>query len=309
MSLISVIIPAKNAEATLGATLDSVAGQAGVQVETIVVDDGSTDRTREIAAGHAAAPRIVVGPGAGAAAARNAGFAASTGQTIVFLDGDDLLKPGALQRRLRVLGEEGPNTIVVTDHVELVEGRERPSRTRPDFGGDPREALLHSNRLTVHAALVPRDLLDRVPGPFIESLVVYEDWALWLHLALLGAHFRVLDIADCVYRIRSAGMVTDMTTDLPRAQGDAIRVLGLAKDWIKQTPRGDRRRLDVIRRRRLREYLWSRARDSARRGKLIRASVDALRVPLVGPGDLPRSLWRRGRRRLRAVATRMRARS
>jgi glycosyltransferase involved in cell wall biosynthesis len=305
MSLISVIIPAKNAEATLGATLDSVAGQAGVQVETIVVDDGSTDRTREIASSHAVAPRIVVGSGTGAAAARNAGLAASTGQAIVFLDADDLLKPGALRRRLRVLEEAGPDTIVVTDHVEFVEGRERPSRTRPDFGGDPREALLYSNRLTVHAALVPRELLDRVPGPFIESLVVYEDWALWLHLALLGAHFRVLDIPDCVYRIRSAGMATD----LPRAQGDAIRVLELAKDWIKQTPRGDRRRLDVIRRRRLREYLWSRARECARRGKLIRASVDAFRVPFVGPGDLPRALWRRGRRRLRAVATRMKPRS
>jgi len=309
MSLISVIIPAKNAEETLGATLDSVADQAGVDVETIVVDDGSTDRTREIASSHAVAPRIVSGSGTGAAAARNAGLAASTGRAIVFLDADDLLKPGALQRRLLALEEAGPNTIVVTDHVEFVEGRERPSRTRPDFGGDPREALLQRNRLTVHAALVPRELLDLVPGPFIESLVVYEDWALWLHLALLGVQFRVLDIPDCVYRIRSAGMATDMTTDLPRAQGDAIRVLELAKDWIRQTPRCDWGRLDLIRRRRLREYLWSRARVNARRGKLIRASVDALRVPLVGPGDLPRALWRRGRRRLRAVATRPRARS
>ena len=71
MSLISVIIPAKNAEETLGATLDSVADQAGVDVETIVVDDGSTDRTREIASSHAVAPKIAAGSGTGAAAAQS----------------------------------------------------------------------------------------------------------------------------------------------------------------------------------------------------------------------------------------------
>lgn len=295
MTLVSVIIPARDAEATLGATLDSVAGQAGVQVETVVVDDGSTDGTREIAARHAAAPTIVPGPRAGAAAARNAGFAASTGQAIVFLDADDLLKPGALARRLAVLEESGPNTIVVAEHVELVDGLERPARTRLELGSDPRDALLRNNRLTIHAALVPRALLDRVPGPFRESLVVYEDWALWLHLALLGARFRVLRIADCVYRIRPAGM----TTDRPRARRDAIRVIELAEDWIGQAPPEDQPRLEAVRCRTLRYLLALQARDAARRGELVRAVADATKALLVAPGDVPRYLWRHGRRRLR----------
>lgn len=305
MRLISVIIPAKNAEATLAATLDSIAGQAGVQVETIVVDDGSTDRTREIAASHAAAPRIVLGSGSGAAAARNAGLAASTGGAIVFLDADDLLKPGALARRLEVLEESGPNTIVVAEHVELVDGLERQARTRLELGSDPRDALLRSNRLTIHAALVPQALLDRVPGPFSESLVVYEDWALWLRLALLGAQFRVLHVPDCVYRIRPAGM----TTDRPRARRDAIRLIELAEDWIAQAPPEDRQGLEAVRRRTLRYLLALRARDAARRGELVRAVADASKALLVAPGDVPRYLWRHGRRRLRSVVGRIVARS
>ena len=137
MSSISIVIPARNAEATLAATLDSVAGQSGVEVEVIVVDDGSTDRTREIAAGHSIRAKVVSSPRPGVSAARNAGFAASTGWAVVFLDADDLLKPGALELRSRALREANADTIVVTEHVELVDGRERAPRTRPDLRRGP----------------------------------------------------------------------------------------------------------------------------------------------------------------------------
>jgi glycosyltransferase involved in cell wall biosynthesis len=301
MSLISIIIPAKNAETTLAATLDSVAGQSGVIVEAIVVDDASTDRTREIAVGHAVAPRVIASPRPGASAARNAGLAVATGEAIVFLDADDQLKPGALERRARALAESGPNTIVVTDHVELVDGRERPSRTRPDFGGDPREALLNSNRFAVHAAMVSHELLDRVPGHFDEGLTTYEDWALWLRLALLGAEFRVIDVADCEYRIRLEGM----TTDRRRARGDGIRVIQLARAWVAQVPAADRGWLEAVRRRTLRYLLWLEARAAVKRGNLIAGAFYAFRALATSPAVTTAQAWRKAGRLARAAAHRL----
>jgi glycosyltransferase involved in cell wall biosynthesis len=279
MSTVSVIIPARNAEATLAAALDSVAAQSGVEVETIVVDDGSTDETPAVAAGHSIKPEFLRSTGSGASAARNLGLAAATGRYVVFLDGDDLLKPGALQGRLAALRGCDPETIVVSDHVELVDGRERPSRTRPDLGEDPRDSLLRSNRMAIHAVTVPRELLARVPGPFQVDLATYEDWALWLRLALLGARFRVLDLADCVYRVRPKGM----TTDRRRARRDAIRVVQLARQWVDQTPAGERARLEAVRRRTLRYLLTLEARDALRRGNLLAGAAYAGRAASVSP--------------------------
>jgi glycosyltransferase involved in cell wall biosynthesis len=279
MTLVSIIIPAKNAEATLAATLDSVVAQSGIGVEVIVVDDGSTDRTRDIAVSHRVGAKVLASPRPGVSAARNCGFAASTGSAVVFLDADDLLKPGALERRSRFLQEANANTIVITDHVELVDGRERASRTRPDFGSDPRHALLGSNRVALHAAMAGRELLGRVAGPFDEGLTTYEDWELWLHLSLLGAEFRVIDVADCAYRIRPEGM----TTDLQRARGDGIRVIALARAWVAQSPAADRRQLETLRRRTLRYLLALEARDAARRGDLIAGVRYAVRAVAVSP--------------------------
>lgn len=289
MTRVSIVIPARNAEATLGATLDSVAAQGGVRVEVIVVDDGSTDRTRAIATQHAVAPRVIASPRPGVSAARNAGFAASTGDAVVFLDADDLLRPGALERRVRALESAGHDTIVVAGHVELADGAERPARTKPELGSDPRDALLRSNRLAVHAALTRRELLGRVPGPFDEELTVYEDWALWLRLALLGAGFLVIDVADCVYRIRSAGM----TTDRPRARASAVRVMQKARAWVAQVPPPDRDRIEAVRRRTLRYLFALQARDAVKRGNPIAGVSYALRALAVSPTVTLAQLWRK----------------
>ena len=108
-SLISVIIPAKDAASTLGEQLEAVsAQQAGTPVEIIVVDDGSTDGTGELARGFAdrVDVRVVRSPvsrGNGAAVA--AGVAASRGDFLAICDADDVVAPGWLQGWLDVAGE------------------------------------------------------------------------------------------------------------------------------------------------------------------------------------------------------------
>jgi hypothetical protein len=99
MSYFSVIIPAYNRARFLGECLDSVLAQTFTDWECIVVDDGSTDGTRELVEGYVRRDgrfRYHWQENAGASAARNAGIALATGEWIAFLDSDDWYYPNAL---------------------------------------------------------------------------------------------------------------------------------------------------------------------------------------------------------------------
>ncbi|TIV21539.1 MAG: glycosyltransferase family 2 protein, partial [Mesorhizobium sp.] len=90
----SVIIPAWNAATTLHETLDSIAEQNDHSPrEVIVVDDGSTDRTVQVAQDHLSHPRIIRKANGGAPSAFNVGVKAATGAVLAFLDADDLWMP------------------------------------------------------------------------------------------------------------------------------------------------------------------------------------------------------------------------
>lgn len=98
--LVSVIVPAYNAETTLSETLESIAAQTYRNLEIVVVDDGSTDRTREIASRFAATDaraRVVSIPNSGVAVARNTGAAATSGPLLAPIDADDLWHPRYLE--------------------------------------------------------------------------------------------------------------------------------------------------------------------------------------------------------------------
>ena len=93
--LISVVIPARNAAATLGDCLDAIQASAHPFIEVIVVDDGSADATASIAEGHGC--KVVRSPASlGAARARNLGANAAGGPVVLFTDADILLRPDAL---------------------------------------------------------------------------------------------------------------------------------------------------------------------------------------------------------------------
>jgi glycosyltransferase involved in cell wall biosynthesis len=101
--LVSVIIPAFNAEASLEATLSSVASQTWRKLEIVIVDDGSTDRTAEIAAAFCARdPRGVLlhKANGGVASARNHGLAHASGEWVAPVDADDLWHPTKIARQV-----------------------------------------------------------------------------------------------------------------------------------------------------------------------------------------------------------------
>jgi glycosyltransferase involved in cell wall biosynthesis len=102
---ISVIIPAYNAEADIGAALDGLAASTLPDFEVILADDGSSDRTVSIAQAHALRPRVVRTVHGGAAHARNTGVAASQGEILVFLDADVVVHPDTMGRLIRALDD------------------------------------------------------------------------------------------------------------------------------------------------------------------------------------------------------------
>jgi len=104
--LVSVVVPAYNAAATLDETLRSVRGQSHANLEIIVVDDGSTDATFALAQAHADADprlRVIRQKNAGVAAARNTGWRAARSDFIALVDSDDLWAPALIEKQLAAL--------------------------------------------------------------------------------------------------------------------------------------------------------------------------------------------------------------
>lgn len=95
---ISVVIPCYNYGRYVGQAIDSVLAQRYPALDLVVVNDGSTDDSLAVIRRHVAGGTIIDQPNQGEVAARNAGFAVSTGDVIMFLDADDLLEPAALSR-------------------------------------------------------------------------------------------------------------------------------------------------------------------------------------------------------------------
>src|SRR5438876_760555 len=102
--LVSILIPAYNAEEWIADTIRSAIGQTCPRKEIIVVDDGSSDRTAEVAQRFASKEVTVVSiQNQGAAAARNHALRLSQGDYIQWLDADDLLAPDKVERQLALL--------------------------------------------------------------------------------------------------------------------------------------------------------------------------------------------------------------
>lgn len=154
MPSVSVVIPARDAAATIGGTLAGLAAQERPPDEVIVVDDGSSDATRALARGAPVVTRVVRGAGEGPGAARNAGAAAATGEVLAFLDADCVPQAGWLRAGLDALAR-----------ADLVQGRTTPAPGEPVGPFDRTLWVLGPWGLFETANLfVARELFERLGG-------------------------------------------------------------------------------------------------------------------------------------------------
>lgn len=216
--LVTAILPAYNAAATLHETLVSVREQTHAELEIIVVDDGSTDETRRIAERHAADDarvRVLSQANGGVANARNAGLAAASGAFVAPIDADDLWRPDKIARQFELMSQRGPNTNLVYTWFALIDGESRVRRvSKPCEEGRVLAPLCLSN-FVGHASsplMRTRSVLDA--GGYDPSLRTQaaqgcEDWQLYLKLAEAG-EFAVVKSPLTGYRITDQSMSSNI---------------------------------------------------------------------------------------------------
>jgi GT2 family glycosyltransferase len=200
---VSVVMAAYDGRRTIARALDSIAGQTAAVLETIVVDDRSTDGTWEFLRARPGLKLLRTPRNSGAAAARNRGLARARGRFIAFLDQDDVWRPRFLETALAAFDAK---TMVVSTNYDLIGGDGRVSlrrAVRPGENLDPAVRALGLEHLPhISSSVLRREVFARV-GRFDESFrVLCEDADFWYRAALtLGpGAFRLVDRSLARYR-------------------------------------------------------------------------------------------------------------
>jgi glycosyltransferase involved in cell wall biosynthesis len=165
---VSVIVPVYNGAAFLREAIQSIQRQDWGTAEIVVVDDGSTDGTAEIASGFGDTVRYVRQPNLGAAAARNTGIRMAAGSIIAFLDADDLWLEHTLALQLQML-QADPSLQMVRGHTRRIHRVAGPSGVSEwESFGETWPAL------SLGSAIMRKPVFDSV-GYLDESLAFNED--------------------------------------------------------------------------------------------------------------------------------------
>jgi len=182
---ISVIIPTWNRAERLVNALQSVFSQSLPPAEVIVVDDGSTDNTREIVHRQFPDARYLFQQNKGVSSARNTGIAAANSDWIALLDSDDHWQPDKLEQHCEQLRTWPDYKICHSDEIWIRNGRRvNPMKKHAKQGGHIFRQCLPLCVISPSAVLIHRDLFSEV-GLFDERLPACEDYDLWLRICAL----------------------------------------------------------------------------------------------------------------------------
>src|SRR5262249_8777408 len=186
---VSVVMANYNYARYLRAAIDSVLNQTLTDLELIVVDDGSTDGSREIIESYLGDARVRFRPvdHLGQPGAKNAGIERAGGPLVAFLDADDVWHPEKLEKQV-ALFEHEPTLGVVYSRRTLIDevGREQPYRQPPLYRGNVLEHIFRDNFVCFSSVVVRRLVFEHV-GLFDERSDLAIDYDLWLRVA---AHYR-----------------------------------------------------------------------------------------------------------------------
>jgi glycosyltransferase involved in cell wall biosynthesis len=180
---VSVIIPTYNRGWVLREAVDSVLAQDFKDFELIVVDDGSTDNTREILESYDHDLIVLRQSNRGVSAARNRGIAAGRGRLVAFLDSDDLWLPRKLSSQVDFFNSNPAALVNQTEEIWIRNGvRVNPKTRHRKFSGMIFEKSLALCLVSPSAVMMKRSLFDEV-GLFDEDLPACEDYDLWLRIS------------------------------------------------------------------------------------------------------------------------------
>jgi len=185
--LVSVIIPTYNRADLVVQAVESVINQTYGRMEIIVVDDGSTDNTREVLEKYQEKINYIYQERSERCRARNKGFAHCRGDYMAFLDSDDLWLPTKIERQVEALNEK-PDVGLVYTGVEFIDTHGNPYDGDLSWDAPKRQVLyedLMTNNIvtgTTSSAMIRRTCFEKV-GLFDESMNTCEDLDLYRRIA------------------------------------------------------------------------------------------------------------------------------
>lgn len=219
MITVSVIVPVYNVETYLPQCLQSIVSQSYSQLEVLLVDDGSTDRSGHICdewASHDQRIRVIHKPNGGLSDARNAALDAMSGEVVMMVDGDDYLQLDAIEQLLDIMQRERGDIAVggwqlVTEDSEARFTHPTPHSTVHTMSGiDALNKMLYQTQLTHSACgrLFKRDVFDSLRFPVG---MLYEDLAVAYPLYRSVKRVAVCDSPYYCYRQRSSSITGHFT--------------------------------------------------------------------------------------------------
>jgi glycosyltransferase involved in cell wall biosynthesis len=206
--LISVIIPCYNHGNYLSRAIESVLAQTYKNVEIVVVDDGSSDNTKQVAENF---PDVVYvyQHNQGLSAARNTGIDNSKGKYLLFLDADDWLSVDALKKNIEILNSHPEAAFVSGGHVKINDSGKILEEVKEDIRSDHYLHFLQGNYIGMHGTvLYARWIFDRFR--FDTNLRACEDYDLYMKIARQNAVLHHPDVI-AYYRIHGSNMSGDTT--------------------------------------------------------------------------------------------------
>jgi glycosyltransferase involved in cell wall biosynthesis len=207
--LVSVIIPTYNKCEYLSKVLESVFTQTYKNYEVIVVDDGSTDNTKNVIQNYNSPIHYVYQSNNGPAAARNTGLRYATGNLIAFLDSDDIWRPQKLQKSVQQINSHKTHHMVFTNvrFLDHTKNELKVTKYTEYHAANLRQILLMRCIITMSSVLLKRTVFDAL-GHFDESLRYAEDWLFFYKVA----------------REYSVGIITEPLTIYNVLQNSMMRV-------------------------------------------------------------------------------------
>lgn len=290
--VVSILIPAYNAEKWIGDTLRSAIAQTWEPKEIIVIDDGSTDRTLAVAKQFEATKlRVVTQQNQGASAARNKAFALCNGDFIQWLDADDLLAPDKISRQLDELGRlPSRRTLLLSAWGKFLHWHHRAQFVPTSLWCDlsPREFLfrkLMDNAFMQTASwLVSRELTEAA-GPWDTRLLGDDDGEYFCRVLLASDGTRFVPDAKVYYRAQPAGSLSSLGHSAAKIEAQWLS-MQLHIKYLRSLEDSERTRHASLRYlQRWLIYFYAERRD-------LLCELEKLAKELGGEMEVPRLSWK-----------------
>jgi glycosyltransferase involved in cell wall biosynthesis len=290
--IVSILIPAYNAEKWIGYTLQCAVNQTWPHKEIIVVDDGSRDRTAEVARGFASKNvKVVSTENRGLSGAVNSAYKICQGDYIQELDADDLLSPDKIERQIVALEEVGDKRTLASSPWAFFYFRPGRARFVPHSlwqDLSPVEWLLRKMGENLHMGtstwLISRELAEAA-GPWDENLQYDQDGEYLCRVLLASKGTRFVPEGRMYYRSSSSGQLSYVGSS-EKKKASQLRSLRLHVQYIQSLENSERVRQACL------KYLQSWSIAFYPESPDMFSELQAMASQLGGQVDPPRLTWK-----------------